>query len=458
MREPALLTWVVRHGVVRAQLRRAARAGDLHARLSIDPRAREDPHPVYREIRDRGPVSRGSVTLLAAGHGAAEEVLRNGDFQVGFDHVDTHRVLRRTLSRGLGRSIGPIAPPSMLVVNPPRHARYRRQVARVFTPRVVEALEPGIRAAARDLLDDLDPLDDLAARYARLLPLRVISELFAVPPSLEPQLLAWGDAAALSLDVGLPLREFLDTRRGVEELTAWMAGHLRRMRLAPGDDLLSRLIAQPDEGGPMTDAELVATIALVLAAGFETTMTLVAGGARLLAEHPDQLAELRADPGLWDNAVEEVLRLESPVQETLRCAVTDTSIGTHGVGVGGGEVIPVSRGTFVGVLLGAANRDPYVFPDPDLFDVRRANARDHLAFSAGIHHCLGSGLARLEGRIALQELFDRYPDLALAGRPVMRPTRTLRGYLTMPVRLRAGRHAATVHAGHHAAAQRAVRT
>jgi cytochrome P450 len=167
---------------------------------------------------------------------------------------------------------------------------------------------------------------------------------------------------------------------------------------------------------------------LVFGAGFETTVNLIGNGAALLFAHPEQRARLAADPSLWATAVDEVLRFESPVQRTARRALRDTTV--HGV--------PVAAGELVVLVLAAANRDPRVFTDPQTFDVGRSNARDHVAFSSGIHFCLGAALARMEGEVALQALFERFPDLRAAGRPRRRSTFILRGYASMPVHLYTG--------------------
>jgi cytochrome P450 len=164
---------------------------------------------------------------------------------------------------------------------------------------------------------------------------------------------------------------------------------------------------------------------LLLAAGFETTVNLIGNGAVLLTAHPDQLAVLRAEPAHWPTAIDEMLRIDSPVQRTGRVAMRDAEVA--------GEQVPAGR--FVVLMLGGANRDPVTFPEPERFDVTRANAGEHLAFSSGIHYCLGAGLARMEGEVALRALFERFPDLTPAGPPHRRPTRTLRGWDAMPVTL-----------------------
>jgi cytochrome P450 len=164
-------------------------------------------------------------------------------------------------------------------------------------------------------------------------------------------------------------------------------------------------------------------VMLLLGAGFETTVNLIGNGAALLFDHPEQRGELADDPSLWPNAVDEVLRFESPVQRTARRARRDTEL--HGV--------RVAQGSVVVTMLGGANRDPRRFDNPNRFDIHRANAREHVAFSSGLHFCLGAALARMEGEVALRRLFERFPHLTPAGRPHRRPTRVLRGYDAMPV-------------------------
>ena len=193
------------------------------------------------------------------------------------------------------------------------------------------------------------------------------------------------------------------------------------------DQLSSLVTTVDDDGGGLTETELRATAALVVGAGFETTVNLIGNGAALLFAHPDQRRVLAEDPSLWPNAVDEVLRVDPPVQRTGRRARRHTTV--HGV--------PVAEGEWLVLLLAGANRDPQVFPDPHEFDVARPNARDHVAFASGIHFCLGAALARMEGEVALQALFERFPDLGPACSGRRRGTVILRGYESLPVVLRA---------------------
>jgi len=430
----ARVRWALQHGLVRVLLARAARDGDPQARLIIDRAVRDDPYPVQEQVRQGGPLVRGRLTFVTASHAVCGEVLRSPDFAVGGAESALPPAARR-LARWAHdpRLLGPIDPPSMLAVEPPAHTRYRRLVAKVFTARAVERLRPDVQALADELLDELvrvprgEPFD-LVERYATALPVRVIARILGVPESEHARVLVLGNQVAPALDLGLTWPAYRSAQRGLHEFNAWLDEHLAQLRRSPGEDLLSQLVVAEDDGARLDDIELRSTAGLVLAAGFETTVNLLGSGASLLVEVPDQLAVLRAEPERWPNAVEEVLRYESPVQVTGRMAVRDTEVAG----------VRVAAGQHVTTLLAAANRDPAVFADPQRFDVTRPDAREHLSFSAGRHFCLGAALARLEGEVGLRALFDRCPELALAPGAVRRPTRVLRGWEHLPVTVGAG--------------------
>jgi cytochrome P450 len=434
MAAPQTVRWAARHGVARTVLNRHARKGNLDARLMTDLALRDDPFSSYDVIRERGPLSQGPFARTSASHDVCAQVLKSDTFGVQLRPQQLPGVARRVIQLSRGGVLTPVDPPSMLAVDPPTHTRYRRLVSKVFTPRAIEALRPKMQQLANDLLDGLaasganGPVD-LVERYAALLPVTVISEILGVPLSMQEKFLQWGNGAAVTLDIGIGLGEFRRAEADITALQNWMSGHFQRLRDNPGDDLLSKLVTVEDAEGGLTEIELAGTAMLLLGAGFETTVNLIGNGAVLLVEHPDQLARLQEQPDLWGNAVEEVLRYDSPVQRTARVAMADTEIAGH----------RVPQGALVACLLGGANRDPAVFTDPHTFDVSRTNARDHLAFSAGVHFCLGAALARMEGQIGLQTLFDRYPTLALAGEPHRRGTRVLRGYDAIPVSLTGAR-------------------
>ena len=429
------IRWVARHGLVRRTVRRQMRAGDLGSRLMIDPAIREDPFPYYDELRAQGRLVRTGLALISAHHDVCLAVLRSPDFgQVRMDRVPG--ILRLGMKLG-GRSVlGPIEPPSMLTADPPEHTRYRKLVTRAFCARTIAAMRPRVEQIAEELLDEIaqsilrtrdtdGPTVDLVARYASLLPATVIAEMLGAPVAMRRQFLDWGAGASLSLDVGLSYRDFRRSELDITALHRWMLGHFAEIRRAPRDDVLSALVTAHDQGEQLTLDELSSIAMLLLAAGFETTVNLLGNGAVLLMRHPHQLDVLRAQPQRWAGAVEEILRYDSPVQRTGRLALRDTEVAGR----------QVTAGSFIVLLLGGANRDPAVFTDPHRFDVRRPEADQNLAFSSGIHYCIGAALARLEGEVGLQALFRRFPDLTLTGPPHRRPTRVLRGYNAIPVRL-----------------------
>lgn len=416
-----VVRWSLGHRLPKTMLYRAARRGDLQGRLvAADPSA--DLNPLWNELRDAGPLYRGKFAWVTARMPVVREVLSSSDFRTGFEPGDLP---------GLGRlfgwaahtgHVGPLEPPSLLVTEPPDHTRYRKLVTRVFSVRAVEQLRVRTEQIAADLLDGFagESEVDIVERYCTLLPVTVITEILGVPPEERDRVLAFGAAAAPSLDIGLSWRQFRTTETALARFDRWLGGHIARLRESPGEDLFSQLVATE-----LTEAELKATAGLVLAAGFETTVNLLGNGVALLDEHRGQLALLQSDPELWPNAIEEILRFDPPVLLTGRTAMRDTTVAG----------VPVARGELVTTLLAAANRDPDVFESPDVFDVARPDAREHVSFSAGRHYCLGAALARMEGEVGLRALYSRYPALARSGAGERRETRILRGYRHLPVSL-----------------------
>jgi cytochrome P450 len=424
--------WTVRHGLAQIAIKQGARRGDPQGRLVLGG-PNVDPHPIYDEMRARGPIVTGSFAMVTARHGVITEILKSDDFGAGLPLDALPRPLAAAGRWAADqRNPGPIEPPSLLVINGADHMRLRKLVSRAFTARAVDALGVDIEAVATQLLDRMERehpgggRTDLVTAYAHLLPVQIISKILGVPPAMEDTFLRWGDDLTPSLDIGVGYREFRKAEKALAALNDWLREHCAQLRRDPGDDLLSRVVvAGQDDGTELTEQELISLAGLVLAAGFETTVNLIGNGAVLLFEHPDQQEVLRSDPSLWRNAVEEILRYDSPVQNTGRHAVRDTVI----------QGIEVPRYHLVALMTAGANRDPEVFTDPHTFDVTRANAKEHLAFSAGPHYCLGAALARLEGEIGLRLLFERFPDLAAAGTARRRPTRVLHGWASVPVKL-----------------------
>jgi cytochrome P450 len=427
------LHWLALHGVIRSLASFGAKRGEMQGRLIADLTVRADPGGFADELRARGRLVRGRAAWLTADHALAHQLLRSDDFAV--------TPIGSTLPYPLGwiesktavkGRLHPLLPPSLLSVEPPEHTRYRKTVSSVFTTRAVAALRERVQQAAAALIEDLGAgTVDIVDRYCSQLPVTVIGDIIGVPDDERPRILEFGELAAPSLDVGLPWEQYLRVERGLDGFNEWLANHIHRLRDAPGEDLMSQLIAASEDGTRLDDAELRATAGLVLAAGFETTVNLLGSGIRILLQHPDQLVRLLDEPDLWPGAVEEILRLESPVQLSARLARVDTEVAGR----------QVKRGELVILYLAGANRDPEIFADPHRFDITRDNAGRHLAFSGGRHFCLGAALARAEGEVGLRTFFERYPNAALAGAGSRRETRVLRGWSSLPIALGEARSA-----------------
>jgi cytochrome P450 len=426
-RAKPVVRWSLGHALPRSMLRREARKGDLQGRIVIAAADGRDVTGLLDEIRAIGPVAPTRFGWITSSHAMCREVLSSGDFRTR-SFASDGSTLGRLAAWSASEHLHPVRPPSLLAVEPPDHTRYRKLVTRVFTARAVEQLRARTQQIADDLLDGIagnDPVD-LVEAYCGLLPVTVISEILGVSPRDRGRLLAFGAAAAPSLDLGLGWRTFRGVETALADFDAWLGDHLEHLRRDPGDNLLSQLVAARNDGVGLTETELKSTAGLVLAAGFETTVNLIGNGIALLTRHTDQLDLLRERPELWGNAVEEVLRYDPPVLLTGRVARRDTQLAG----------VDVPRGSMVSTVLAGANRDPEVFTNPAAFDVTRGNAREHVSFGAGRHHCLGAALARMEGEVGLRTIFDRFPDLRLLPGSSRRPTRILRGYEHLPAKLR----------------------
>jgi cytochrome P450 len=434
------LHWLAMHGFIRGFAAIGSRRGDVQARLIADPTVAADPVPFYDELRALGPLAKGRVNYLTTDHALAQELLRSDDFRVINMGSQLPAPVRWLEERTRDKLLHPLRAPSLLAVEPPDHTRYRKTVSAVFTPGAVAALRDRVEQTAVNLLDQLaaqSGIVDVVGRYCSQLPVAIISDVLGVPEQDRRRVLEFGELVAPSLDVGLPWRQYRSVKEGVAGFNYWLADHLRELRRAPSDSLMSQLIQTAESGSAETqlnEAELQAVAGLVLVAGFETTVNLLGNGIRMLLDTPEHLDTLRQRPELWPNAVEEILRLDSPVQLTARVALDDIELaGTQ-----------IKRGDLVVVYLAAANRDPLVFSDPNRFDIERPNAGRHLAFSGGRHFCLGAALARAEGEVGLRAFFDRFPEVRAAGTGSRRDTRVLRGWSTLPVALGPARSMAPV--------------
>jgi cytochrome P450 len=430
------IRWLAMHGVVRASSRLFARRGDPQGRLIADPSVRANPIPFIDELRAMGPIVKCRLMYITVDHKIANDLLRSDDFQVIAMGTSLPKPLQWVIRRTDPGLLHPIEPPSMLAVEPPDHTRYRKLVSSVFTPRAVAALRDRVQDTANVLLDELADgagTVDIVERYCSQLPVAVIGDILGVPDEARPRILEFGELGAPSLDMGVSWKQYRQVYRGIEGFNNWLSDHLQQLRRNPGDDLMSQIIQASDEGARLSHEELLATAGLVLAAGFETTVNLLGNGIRMLLDAPEHLDTLAVRPELWPNAVDEILRLESPVQMTARVASKDTDTS--------GSL--VRRGEGVIIYLAGANRDPKVFIDPHRFDIERDNAGKHLSFSGGRHFCLGAALARAEGEVGLRTFFERFPDARLAGDGVRRDTRVLRGWSSLPIMLGTARATVT---------------
>ncbi|WP_306316224.1 MULTISPECIES: cytochrome P450 [unclassified Streptomyces] len=374
-----------------------------------------NPYQVYDQLRTHGPVHH----IRTPGPGPTEDVW----LIVGHEAARTAFTDPRLVKSPPWGLDDDLIGLHLLFADPPEHGRLRSLVTREFTPRRVAALAPRIQKLTDGLLDDMAPRGsaDLIAALAFPLPFAVICELLGVPDidrerfrRMSTQVVAPTSAEA-SYDVHVELRSFLD------ELIAD-----KRDTAGGADDLLSALIRTTAEGGDrLSPSELRAMAYLLLVAGHETTVNLIGSGVRALLQHPDQLAALRADMGLLDGAVEEMLRYDGPIENaTHRFAAEPVDID--------GTVIPAGEPVLIGIA--SASHDPQRVPAPDTFDIRR-DSRGHMAFGHGIHFCLGAPLARLEGRIAIRSLLERCPGLTLDEEPdTWMPGLLIRGTRTLPVR------------------------
>jgi pimeloyl-[acyl-carrier protein] synthase len=387
-----------------------------------------DPYPTYARLRaTRGVHYRSPSTperrfAVLSRHADVQLALRDPRFgRAGYGDR-----LRASLGDGpLSRSFARW----MLFQDPPDHTRLRGLVQQAFTPRSVERLRDTIRTIVTASLDRLvgRPSFDFVAEFAAPLPVLVICELLGVPVEDRHRFTDWSTTLAAGLD-HLTSPEPGALRRGdlaAAGLTAYFHELLTRRRAAPADDLLSALLGAVEDGRRLSEDELLATCVLLLFAGHETTVNLLGNGLLALLRQPEQCRALRDEPNNAAAAVEELLRFDSPVQRTSRVALADVELG-QGDRIRAGEPVVV--------LIGAANRDPAEFPDPDRLDLARPNAGRHLSFGAGIHYCLGGPLARLEAQIAMAELLRRLPHLRLLDDHVRwRPTFGLRGLQALPV-------------------------
>lgn len=385
-----------------------------------------DPYPMYRRLREQDPVhySRLIGGWVVSRYEDVASVLRDSRFSADDRNgLGYEKFRERQIKKGIISADDPDAI-SMLRSDPPDHTRLRTLVSKGFTPRAIKRVQPRVEELVRAQIDavkdsgQMDVMRDLAIP----LPIIVIAELLGIPPEDHAQFKLWSDEVVR--DIGISTSE--DNRvaaRASRELGAYFQTIAETRRSQPRDDVLSALLRAEDEGDKLYWPEVVSTLLLLLVAGNETTTNLIGNSVLALLRNPEQLDRLRRDPTLIDNAVEELLRYDAPVQATSRRALEDLELGGR----------RIRRGQELILLIGAANRDPELFENPDELDLGRQENR-HVSFGLGIHFCLGSALARYEARTAIGSLVERLPGIKLAtNTPEFRPNAILRGLSSLPV-------------------------
>lgn len=405
---------------MRAALAVMVATGDPGARLVA--RSSTDPKPLYDLIRSRGEVVSSALGIdLTASHKVANDVLRDRRFIVKTADSVTLDYLARPENEHLVRPLQD----SLMSMNPPEHTRLRKLAAPAFTAKETARRVDRIDRVVKQYVDQLDPTKpfDLISAFASPVPIQVVSAFLGIPDADNVKFHRWGSVLGPSLDGVRTMAELTKLRGILQELSDFFDELIPFRRANPGDDVISGILLNEPKDAPLTRQELVAVTLLLLLAGLQTTLNLIGNGVLALLENPTERDRFLADPSLEANLVEEVLRYDSPVQFTIRTALKDLELA--GTRMKGGRQILV--------LLAGANRDPREFTDPDRFDIARANARDHLSFSAGFHYCLGAGLARLVAGSAIRQLFQRFPKLELAGPVERADARVIRGAERIPL-------------------------
>ena len=394
----------------------------------LDPANRADPYPIFRQLREAGPLQLADANLCVfAGFADCDEVLRHPS-----SCSDRLKSTAAQQAVAAGAQARPFGTPGFLFLDPPDHTRLRRLVSKAFSPKVVRELESDIVGLVDGLLDKVENSGrfEVIGDLAHPLPVAVICRLLGVPVEDEPKFSWASELLAQGLD---PFIAFTGQPQGFEErLEAglWLRGYLRELlaqrRSAPGEDLMSALIAVEESGDQLTEDEIVATCNLLLIAGHETTVNLIANAHLAMLRRPHLWADLAHDPARVSGIVEETLRFDPPVQLVGRVAGDDMTIGE--------QQTRIPKGDTVMLLLAAAHRDPAVVERPDEFDPDRPAIR-HLAFGLGPHFCLGAPLARMEAAVALSAVTRRFPLAQMSAEPAYKPHVTLRGLAGLEVDL-----------------------
>jgi hypothetical protein len=392
------------------------------------PEMRTDPYPIYRQLRENAPVfDTGQDLWLVTSYEHAYALLRDPRSSKNLRNMDDYE--NRMELAGRTAPMRALLEQLMSFNDPPDHTRIRGRFQRAFSPRLVQRLRDHATEIAEDLLGRA-PADgeiDLVADFAWQFPLVLVAEMLGVPTSDRERFHDWSRDLAPAFELVASPEVGETALRAAGEFVAYFEELLAERERAPQNDLVSGLLNAEGDADRLSEQEMVVNLILILAAGHETVMNLIGNGMLALLRHPDQLELLRGRPDLLDDAVEELMRYDCPIQLTTRIAVEEIEMA--------GQTIP--KGARMAISLAAANRDPDRFPDPDRLDLTRGD-RNHLALGGGVHYCLGNALARIEAAVAFRTLLDRYQRIELATETVeYRDTVLLRGVKALPLRVSA---------------------
>jgi len=398
--------------------------------VALTPEFRDDPHPFFHLLREHEPVHHTPMGVyMLTRYADASAIVRDPALSNNERNSDLHQAYVEANAESPGPFDDEFGQAVILFLDPPDHTRLRGLVNKAFTPKVVSQLRSRIEQIVDERLDEVtargDGRMDVVTDLAYPLPVVIICELLGVPPEDHATFQGWSSDLAHSIDPDPLIAPDQQERinAAADAFLEYFRDLIERRRRDPGDDLLTGLIAAEEGGDRLSENELLATGLFLLIAGHETTVNLIGNGTLALLRNRDQLEWLRSDPSLDRNAIEELLRFDSPVTFTQRITLADYQLGDVTIPARQ-QVIPI---------LAAANRDPAMFPEPDRLDLGRENANRHLAFGGGHHFCLGAALARLEGEAAIPALVRRFSTLELDGKPERRDTFTLRGLTHLPV-------------------------
>lgn len=392
------------------------------------PEMRTDPYPIYRQLRENAPIfDTGQDLWLVTSYEHAYALLRDPRSSKNLRNMDDYE--NRMELAGRTAPMRALLEQLMSFNDAPDHTRIRGRFQRAFSPRLVQRLRDHATEIAEDLLGRA-PADgeiDLVADFAWQFPLVLVAEMLGVPTSDRERFHAWSRDLAPAFELVASPEVGETALRAAGEFVAYFEELLAERERAPQNDLVSGLLNAEGDADRLSEKEMVVNLILILAAGHETVMNLIGNGTLALLRHPDQLELLRSRPELLDDAVEELMRYDCPIQLTTRIATEEIEMA--------GQTIP--KGARMAISLAAANRDPDRFPDPDRLDLTRGD-RNHLALGGGVHYCLGNALARIEAAVAFRTLLDRYERIELVTETVeYRDTVLLRGVKALPLRVSA---------------------